>query len=80
MSEAFLFTDIEGSTHRWEAYGDDMERAVAQHDELLRDAMERCDGRIFKTVGDAFCEWFHRPQDATKAALAAQRALLASDF
>ncbi len=32
----FAFTDIEGSTMRWERYPNEMARAVQRHDELLR--------------------------------------------
>ena len=31
----FLFTDIEGSTRRWEADADAMRAALAEHDEVL---------------------------------------------
>ena len=36
----FLFTDIEGSTRRWEADADAMRVALAAHDEVLREAIE----------------------------------------
>jgi class 3 adenylate cyclase len=32
----FLFTDVEGSTRRWEANADEMRAALAVHDEVLR--------------------------------------------
>jgi hypothetical protein len=32
----FLFTDIEGSTCRWEAGADAIRAALAAHDEVLR--------------------------------------------
>ena len=31
----FLFTDVEGSTHRWEADAGAMRAALAAHDEVL---------------------------------------------
>lgn len=77
---AFLFTDIEGSTHRWECHRDAMDAAVARHDALLRAAIERHRGRVFKTVGDAFCAAFAQVPDAVAAAVDAQRALAAEDF
>jgi class 3 adenylate cyclase len=76
----FLFSDIEGSTERWEAHRDAMKAAVASHDELLRTAIARYDGVIFKTVGDAFCAAFATAPNAVNAALDAQRALSAADF
>jgi len=76
----FLFTDIEGSTQRWEHDRDAMRVAVAQHDALMRKAIESHRGYVFKTVGDAFCAVFSRADDALAAALAAQHALDAEDF
>ena len=71
----FLFTDIEGSTHLWESYPDAMQAALAQHDALMRAAIESHAGRVFKVVGDAFCAAFATAGDALAAAIAAQRAL-----
>jgi class 3 adenylate cyclase len=36
----FLFTDVEGSTRRWENDADEMRAALAVHDEVLRSAIE----------------------------------------
>jgi class 3 adenylate cyclase len=36
----FLFTDVEGSTRRWEADADGMRVALAAHDQVLRAAIE----------------------------------------
>ena len=38
----FLFTDVEGSTRRWEADADEMRAALAAHDVLLRNAIVNC--------------------------------------
>jgi predicted ATPase/class 3 adenylate cyclase len=73
----FLFTDIENSTGLWEQFGDAMRAALARHNEILRTAIERHYGTIFKIVGDAICAAFASALDALSAALAAQRALLA---
>lgn len=77
---AFLFTDIEGSTRRWEHHHDAMQDAVARHDALIRGAIERHGGFVFKTVGDAFCAAFATSQQAVQAALSAQRLLHKEDF
>src|SRR5215212_4090054 len=37
---AFLFTDIEGSTSRWERLPEAMERALARHDAILRQTLD----------------------------------------
>ena len=71
----FLFTDIEGSTRLWEAHPDHMTTALARHDELLRDAIDEHHGYVFSTAGDAFAAAFPEAVDATRAAVAAQRAL-----
>ena len=49
----FLFTDIEGSTTRWEHQRVAMQTALARHDAILREAIETHGGTVFKTVGDA---------------------------
>ena len=72
---AFLFTDIVGSTTRWEHQPQAMERALARHDELLRQAIDAYGGHVVKTVGDAFQAVFTTAPAALEAALAAQRAL-----
>ena len=71
----FLFTDIEGSTTRWEQQRQAMQRALARHDAIMREAIEAHGGHVFKTVGDAFCAAFARPGDALDSALAIQRAI-----
>jgi predicted ATPase/class 3 adenylate cyclase len=77
---AFLFTDIEGSTQRWESHREAMDDAVKRHDALLRDAIDRHNGYVFKAIGDAFCAAFARVSDAVTTAFEAQRALSAEDF
>jgi class 3 adenylate cyclase len=72
----FLFTDVEGSTQRWEQQPDAMKVASSRHDALLRAAIDANGGRVFKTVGDAFCAAFATAPAGLGAALAAQRALV----
>ncbi|MBC5800584.1 MAG: adenylate/guanylate cyclase domain-containing protein [Candidatus Eremiobacteraeota bacterium] len=76
----FLFSDIEGSTQRWERDRSAMQEAVRRHDTLVRRAIGVNGGYVFKTIGDAFCAVFARAQEALKAALEAQRMLRAEDF
>jgi predicted ATPase len=71
----FLFTDVEGSTRRWEADADGMRVALAAHDEVLRSAIETHGGFMFKHTGDGVCAAFASPRSAVDAAVAAQRAL-----
>jgi predicted ATPase/class 3 adenylate cyclase len=77
---AFLFTDIEGSTRRWESYKVAMQGALARHDALMRAAMAAHGGHVFKTIGDAFCVAFPAAPSAVAAALAVQTALAKEDF
>jgi predicted ATPase/class 3 adenylate cyclase len=76
----FLFTDIQGSTALWENHQRAMQIALARHDELLRSAIVRQGGAVFKTVGDAFYAAFATADAAVRAALTAQRALQAEPW
>jgi len=71
----FLFTDIEGSTRLWEEQTATMKGDLARHDEILRRCIEVNGGRVFKTVGDAFCGAFSTALDGLRATLDAQLAL-----
>jgi class 3 adenylate cyclase len=76
----FLFTDVEGSTQRWDSYPEAMRSAVERHDDIVRREIEANRGYVFKTVGDAFCAAFEDSRDAIAAAVAVQRELAAHDF
>jgi predicted ATPase len=71
----FLFTDIEGSTRRWEADAVAMREALVAHDEVLRSAVAGHGGFLFKHTGDGVCASFGSPKAAVDAAIAAQLAL-----
>jgi predicted ATPase len=71
----FLFTDVEGSTRRWEKDADAMRAALAAHDNALRKAIEAHGGFMFKHTGDGVCAAFSSPRAAVDAAIAAQRKL-----
>ncbi|MBX7432838.1 adenylate/guanylate cyclase domain-containing protein [Mycobacterium sp. Y57] len=71
----FLFTDVEGSTRRWEDDADGMRAALAAHDEVLAEAIDTHGGFLFKHTGDGVCAAFASPKSAVDAAVAAQRAL-----
>ncbi len=76
----FLFTDIEGSTERWERHRDAMRAAVAKHEEIIRKSVAAYNGYPFKTIGDAFCCAFYNVADAVAAALEAQQTLVKEDW
>ncbi|MCC6174427.1 MAG: adenylate/guanylate cyclase domain-containing protein [Chloroflexi bacterium] len=76
----FLFTDIEGSTARWEHQPEAMRAALARHDALVRAAIVEHGGHVVKTMGDAFHAAFSRAPDAIAAALDAQYSLQAEPW
>jgi predicted ATPase len=71
----FLFTDIEGSTRRWEADPDAMRIALDKHNQTLRDAVKAHGGQVFNYTGDGMCAVFASPRSAVDTAIDAQRAL-----
>jgi predicted ATPase/class 3 adenylate cyclase len=71
----FLFTDVEGSTRRWEADAQAMRVALVVHDKVLRTAIEAYDGFLFSHTGDGFVAAFASPMSAVNAAIDAQREL-----
>ena len=64
----FLFTDIEGSTRRWEFDADAMRSALVAHDKVLRTAIEAYDGFLFSHTGDGVMAAFASPTSAANAA------------
>ena len=76
----FLFTDLEGSTRLWEQFPDTMRDALGRHDEILRAAVEKRDGHVVKTTGDGLHAAFATAHDGIRAAVDAQRALLAEPW
>jgi hypothetical protein len=71
----FLFTDVEGSTRRWEADAQAMRVALVVHDKVLRTAIEAYDGFLFSHTGDGLLEALRRglviAQDSGNRATAA---------
>ena len=64
----FLFTDVEGSTRRWESDADAMRSALLVHDEVLRSAIEAYDGFLFSRTGDGVVAAVASPMSAVNAA------------
>jgi predicted ATPase/class 3 adenylate cyclase len=77
---AFLFTDIEASSLKWLNHRAAMQEALRAHDEILRKAILKHGGEVFKTGGDAFNAAFRRPSDAVGAAIDAEQALASHDW
>lgn len=68
----FLFTDIEGSTRRWQEDQATMADTVARHDEVLTGAIGGHAGRLVKQTGDGVFAVFADPAEAAAAAIEAQ--------
>jgi len=80
VERTFLVTDIEGSSRLWESDPDAMRSNLAVHDEIVRRAIEQCEGTIFKTQGDAFFAVFGEPVSAIRAAQMSQEQLAAQNW
>src|SRR5262245_34780911 len=76
----FLFTDIEGSTERWERDRAAMATAVSRHLTVLDAAIQHHGGVRFKTVGDAVQAAFPTAPQAVAAAIDGQKALIAENW
>jgi predicted ATPase len=71
----FLFTDIEGSTRRWEADAEVMQAALSKHDRALQTAIDSHGGFVFSHSGDGLVAAFASPRSAVDAAVTAQLGL-----
>jgi class 3 adenylate cyclase len=76
----FLFTDLEGSTGKWERHPDEMRGASARHDALLRAAVEAQGGHVVKSTGDGIHAVFSAAPAAALAAMDAVGALSAETW
>jgi predicted ATPase/class 3 adenylate cyclase len=76
----FLFTDIEGSSQKWDRARTAMQAAVATHDAILDEAIDRHRGHVVKKLGDGFMAAFADPADAVVAAFDAQRMIGGTDW
>ena len=78
---AFVFTDIEGSTHLAQTLPDDRWADVlGRHRVLIRAAVADHHGSEVSTEGDGFFLAFARTSDGVAAVVAAQRALAAEPW
>jgi predicted ATPase/class 3 adenylate cyclase len=71
----FLFTDIEGSTRRWQDEPDAMRSLLVEHDSILREVITKHHGHLFKHTGDGVAVAFSSATDAVVAAADAQARL-----
>lgn len=75
-----VFTDVQGSTEQWEQTPEAMARALALHNNVMRDAIAEFDGYEVKTEGDAFMVAFSDPSNAIMFCVAAQASLVRTEW
>jgi adenylate cyclase len=71
----FLFTDVVGSSAKWDSARSAMESAIRRHDEIFEEEIESRGGVIIKKMGDGLMAVFPDPTDAVRAAVESQRRL-----
>ena len=78
----FLFTDIVGSTRLWEQNPDSMRQALARHDDIVNDGVERHGGALVRPrgEGDSFFAVFQLANDAIAASISIQQSLNAEPW
>ncbi|MBN1434428.1 hypothetical protein JW921_06680, partial [Candidatus Fermentibacterales bacterium] len=74
-----LFSDIEGSTQKWQRFPDRMPGALSRHDAIIRECVANHGGEVVKHTGDGFFAVFDGG-DPLGCALEVQRALQAGDW
>ena len=72
---AFLFSDIAGSTRRFEANEPSARKLLEIHDHLLSSAITQNGGTVFKTLGDSFLSAFPSAIQALLATIDSQFAI-----
>ena len=70
-----MFTDIKTSSRLWRLYPEDMFRALAIHDELIKAMIDKNNGFVVKTIGDSFMGFFNNTRNAVLAAINIQKFL-----
>jgi class 3 adenylate cyclase/tetratricopeptide (TPR) repeat protein len=79
MNMTFMFTDIEGSTRKWQLYPEKMAEALSEHDRIVRKELDRFSGREVKHTGDGFMVIFRNGR-ALECALSLQRKFVGNDW
>lgn len=54
----FLFTDIQGSTKKWQLFEGEMAEVLKRHDRIIEDSVGRWGGTVVKHTGDGFMAAF----------------------
>ena len=80
QSLTFLFTDIEGSTRKWQEHQAQMRDALARHDAILLECVGSHGGTVVKHTGDGVMVVFTGDGDPVGCALEMQRRLQSEDW
>jgi len=75
----FLFTDIEGSTKKWEEYPELMKKSLVKHDMIIKENVTKYGGKIIKHTGDGVFAVFDNGQPL-ECALRIQTCLAHEDW
>jgi class 3 adenylate cyclase/tetratricopeptide (TPR) repeat protein len=75
-----LATDIVGSVELWQRHEAAMSTALAFHDSIMREIVQRTGGNVVKGSGDGVWAVFEQPAEALHAALAIQRTIRATEW
>src|SRR5256885_269493 len=70
-----MFTDVEGSTAKWETYPARFGEALQIHNKVVREAIARHGGYEVKTAGDGFMVAFADPVASAHCAAEVQTSL-----
>ena len=76
----FMFTDVVGSTERWERDPESTRADIRWQEDIITSCVTEHGGAVFKTVGDAVCASFLSARGALLAAQEAQTALRAAEW
>ncbi len=75
----FFFSDIEGSTKKWEQYKEEMSNALIVHDNILHRNIEKFGGEIVKHTGDGIFAVFEKG-DPIECAINIQKEIADTDW
>lgn len=75
-----MFTDIEGSSAKWDRARDEMVDAMSQHDAVLATAINAYEGVVVKKMGDGFMAAFSDPAGAVRAAIDIQQEMARAEW
>ena len=75
-----VFSDIRDSTSLWDNHPKEMHEAMAIHDKIIRDNIEKHSGFEVKTLGDSFMMAFTSPRSALSWCLDTQKGFLDADW